>query len=404
MNQNLDTSHGSPVAQSPPLSSQIASPGVNSLSLYLAVVQLLFALVVLLSKMNGFQQLCGLIVMGTLALASLAAFVKLTSPSIRPMGARTSPSRPTVERPLPHALTPQATPEPELNEDAALSLIADLEDLPDRVRRLPFGIVMDFDEERFIYTLVKLKTAVKALIAARSAGPATSYAEPVVPAPGTAVPSAPSPADDQERMPTDLEPSGAPEAAHAPEDEHPSVPAEDVDVVASPTMAEASAAPPLQEASAAEHASAGPTASRAVAEIIAEARRALRSGEVEAAVSLLTNVGPGDVASAEASELLGIALFRLGDQEGALKALRAAVDEDPSRASAHYNLAVVLNTTGDTGGARLHADLALDLKPDYAAALQLRQRLSHAAGAEDAAVTAASRAVLPDPRGSAARP
>lgn len=479
MNQQTNVSEPAPGQVNAAGSPLYGLGAANPLSLHMAVVQLLIGLIVLFSKMNGLQQLCGIIVMGILAIAFIAAFVRIASFQMAPRPSREPSARIASERRPPHVVTPQTASEPELNEEAALSLIADLEELPDRVRRLPFGIVMDFDEERFIYTLVKLKTAVKSLIAARTSSSRSPEAEAshsqslqlssparASAAVETAFPEAEAPAREG-RLPEE------PEAIHAvlvPHEEA-GTPASNLALEGSQLAGEVSAPPaydgeqpieePLPEPSAlqaiptappaeapddtfhsgaAVHLEAGegsreegepagagsaeavnvsaagasteqlepaapePPPPISGAEAIAEARRALRKGDVEAAIGLLRNVGSADAASAEARELLGIALYRSGDEAGALEALNTAVSLDPQRASAHYNLAVVLNNAGNVDAARLHADLALDLKPDYAAALQLRDRLAETGAGGSAPVTAASKGAALDPRGSGAHP
>ncbi|MGC8666779.1 MAG: tetratricopeptide repeat protein [Chthonomonadales bacterium] len=485
MNQNTQNTGPSSPPENAPQASPSAPNITPSLCIHLAAVQLLLALVVLLSKMNGLQQLCGVIIMGILALASLATFVKLAAPHATPAVLPTRQSYAPTDRRLSHGLGMATAAEPELSEDAALSLIADLEDQLDRLRRLPFGVVMDFDEERFIYTLVKLKTAVKSLVAGRTPAPAAPEraSSPLPEAVGVGSPASsptthghtipePVPMEDRADLPErngsfpedvltagqaappslpiaseapvpggtghlapptgeeypawpDAEAPAAPGTAEEPShamyhEEEPGTPSFPVAPVGGPEPEQPVSAPPQPPAEgpleAAEAPGPEPSIQHPVepdlrtpmavtgTEAIAEARRALRRGDVEAAIALLQNVEPADSASAEASELLGIALYHSGDQEGALDALQRAVAHDPRRASAHYNLAVVLKTAGDIHSARLHADLALDLKPDYAAARQLREQLVDAVSRSSPPATSASRAAAQDPHGSAAHP
>jgi tetratricopeptide (TPR) repeat protein len=104
-------------------------------------------------------------------------------------------------------------------------------------------------------------------------------------------------------------------------------------------------------------------------------RAALQQGQSGQAVNLLKELVNAGTATAEAYELLGMALAMTGNSAAARKAFIESTHKDPSRISAHYNYAVFLAATGDLDEAAEENRTVLFLSPQHPGALALQKKL-----------------------------
>ncbi len=93
--------------------------------------------------------------------------------------------------------------------------------------------------------------------------------------------------------------------------------------------------------------------------------RAMRQGNVDAAVERFRRAVAANPRSAPAQQALGAALARQGDAEGAIAHYSASLALEPENPTLHYNLGTVLVERGEDGQAIRHFEAALELAPDY---------------------------------------
>src|SRR2546423_8346886 len=93
--------------------------------------------------------------------------------------------------------------------------------------------------------------------------------------------------------------------------------------------------------------------------------QALRDGDLDAAVDLLTRAVREDEQDADAQACLGIACGQKGLHGEAARALQTAVRLRPQEARYHYNLGVALEMAGDSAAALQSCRRALQVSPGY---------------------------------------
>ncbi len=93
--------------------------------------------------------------------------------------------------------------------------------------------------------------------------------------------------------------------------------------------------------------------------------RALRQGNLEAAIKRFRQAVEANPRSAPAQQSLGGALGRQGDAEGAVRHYSASLALEPENPALHYNLGTVLVGQGEDRRAIRHFRAALELAPDY---------------------------------------
>ena len=93
--------------------------------------------------------------------------------------------------------------------------------------------------------------------------------------------------------------------------------------------------------------------------------RALRQGNVEAAIQRFEKAVAANPRSAPAHQSLGGALARQGDTEGAVRHYSASLALEPENPALHYNLGTVLVERGESEQAIRHFRAAISLAPDY---------------------------------------
>ncbi len=93
--------------------------------------------------------------------------------------------------------------------------------------------------------------------------------------------------------------------------------------------------------------------------------RALRQGNLEAAVARFRKAVAANPRSAPAHQSLGGVLARQGDPEGAVRHYSASLALEPENPALHYNLGTVLVGQGEHEQAIRHFRAALALAPDY---------------------------------------
>lgn len=117
-------------------------------------------------------------------------------------------------------------------------------------------------------------------------------------------------------------------------------------------------------------------ANPAAQQLIAEAARALETGNPQRALELADQVVAIDESIAEGYQIRGIALTKLGQVEEATIALRRATEMAPYEPKHYYNLAVNLRDRGLRDEAQQMAEEALRLDPKHAGARSVAREIS----------------------------
>jgi tetratricopeptide (TPR) repeat protein len=116
--------------------------------------------------------------------------------------------------------------------------------------------------------------------------------------------------------------------------------------------------------------------------------QALREGQLDAAIDLLSRAASADGEDAEAHAFLGLACSRKGLHAQARQALETAIEREPRNARYRCQLGAALEQAADLSGAVRAYHEALQIDPSHpearerAAALEARVRFSPAAAAE----------------------
>jgi hypothetical protein len=125
--------------------------------------------------------------------------------------------------------------------------------------------------------------------------------------------------------------------------------------------------------------------------------QALREGDDDRAIDLLTRAVLVDSRDAEARACLGITASRKGLHVRAISALREAVSLEPENSNFHYNLGVALERAGDPREACLAFEETLRRAPDHPQARQKLAALTQASGQPPSDAPAATPMESPPP-------